>query len=101
MGGLVLGTLCTADKVDGGAYRIIGDTKRLGSLTGRLVRLFDRESGRVLRSTITKAPDYSFEFNNIAYRYRGYCVVEYDWPLTRSDPLNADITDMQTQEPMQ
>lgn len=46
----------SSDVQDGGAYRIVGTAKRLGVLIQRRVRLFDRETGRLLRETLTSSP---------------------------------------------
>ena len=95
----VIGSVYHGDTFIGGNYRIVGTTKRLGVFTQRRVCLFDRATCRCTQDKISDA-DGNYQFNNIAYQYRGYFVIEYDWPLERSDPLNADIADMVTPEPM-
>ncbi len=97
---LLTGELLSTDPETSGHYRIVGTAKRLGVFTQRRVRLLDRETGRLLRETLSDPVTGAYSFEYIAYKYRGYTVMELDWPPTRSDPLNADIADMVTPEPM-
>lgn len=92
----VLNEIARVDIADGGNYRIYGTAKRLGAFTQRQVCLLDRQTKRVLRQTLSDPIDGSYSFDYIAYRYRGYIVMELDWPPDRSDPLNAAVADLQT-----
>lgn len=87
------------DVVDGGTYKIWGTAKRLGAPVRRRIRLFERRSGRLIRETWSRESDGYYEFLNIAYRERGYTVVEYD-NANELTPLNADIKDLVTPAPM-
>jgi len=100
MAGRVINTILRRNLVDGGNYRIYGTAKRLGASIQRQVVLIDRKSKRVLRQTLSDPVDGSYSFDYIAYRYRGYIVMELDWPPERSDPLNAAVADLQTPVPM-
>ena len=94
--GIILNTIARRDVVHGGGYRIYGTAKRLGAFTQRQVILMDRKTRKVIRETISDPVDGSYSFDYIAYRYRGYIVMELDWPPDRSDPLNAAVADLQT-----
>jgi len=96
MAGIILNTLARRDVGHGGNYRIYGTAKRLGSVTQRQVILMDRKTRKVIRETVSDPVDGGYSFDYIAYRYRGYIVMELDWPPERSDPLNAAVADLQT-----
>jgi hypothetical protein len=83
-----------------GRYRIYGTAKRLGANTRRTIRLIHRRTGKLVRQTISDPTDGSYSFDYIPYFYRGYLVIEFDWPPDRSDPLNAAVADLQTPVPM-
>lgn len=95
MSGILWG-LISSDRDHGGNYRIYGTAKRLGASVQRSVVLLDRRTRQIIRETLSDPVDGSYSFDFIAYRYRGYIVMELDWPPERSDPLNAAIADLQT-----
>lgn len=84
------------DAWDGGNYRILGTVTELGLAGSYRVRLFERESGRLIRETWSNTAG-TYAFNNIAYRANGYFVVAYDHG---DNPLNAAIADLVTPESM-
>lgn len=96
----LIGELFSTDLDHGGHYRIYGTARRLGVFTQRRVRLIDRATGRLIQEAISDPVTGAYAFEQIAYRSRGYTVIELDWPPTRSDPLNAAVADLMTPEPM-
>lgn len=96
MAGVILSAPLVAQLDFAGAYRILGTVTELAVAGPYRVRLFGRQSGRLLRETWSAA-DGSYSFPNIAYRYQGYFVVAYDHG---DSPLNAAIADLVTPEPM-
>lgn len=97
MAGYIYGALMRGlDWRDGGRYCISGTLTREHVALSGPVRLFDRQTGRLLRQT-TAAANGSYSFVGLAYRYRGYIALAHDQNAT---PLNAAIADLITPEPM-
>lgn len=84
------------DLVDGGRFRIRGTVTELGVAGAYRVRLFDRQSGRLLREGWSAA-DGTYQFDYLAYRAQGYVAIAHDHG---DNPHNAAIADLITPEPM-
>jgi hypothetical protein len=84
------------DVTDGGAYQITGTVSELGVLGKYRVRLFYRQTGRLVQE-IWSGEDGTYVFRNIAYRLNGYFIVAYDHG---DEPLNACVADLITPEIM-
>ena len=89
------------DIVDGGLYQIVAATSdvgvsELGVPGSYRIRLFDRQSARLIRELWSNT-DGTYAFNNIAYRNQGYFLVAHDHTI----PLhNSAISDFVTPTPM-
>lgn len=84
------------DLVDGGRFRIRGTVTEAGVAGAYRVRLFDRQSGRLLREGWS-TPDGAYQFDYLAYRAQGYMAVAHDHGAS---PRNAALADLITPEPM-
>lgn len=84
------------DSADGGYYRIVITVDEQGVVGPYPLRLFDRRSGRLVRSAWAGA-DGVCVFENIAYRLQGYFAIAMDHG---ADPENAAIADLITPELM-
>lgn len=93
---LIVGTLGAWNQDYSGPYRILGTITEDGVPVSRLVRLFDRTSGRLLREIWSKS-DGAYSFDSLANRAQGYVVVAHDHG---DNPKNAAIADLITPEPM-
>lgn len=81
---------------DGGNYRIRGTVSELGIYGAYQIRLFNRSSGRCIRSTQSNL-DGEYAFDGIKYILNGYFTIAFDHG---DNPLNAAIADLITPEPM-
>jgi hypothetical protein len=88
--------LATYDAYDGGRYKIVGTASRLGVPGAYMVRLYRRDSGRLISETESN-PDGSYAFNNISKIDFGYFTVAFDHTAS---PVNAAISDLLTPVPM-
>lgn len=81
----------------GGRHRIVGTVTELGVAGRYKVRLFARNSGKIIYETLSTAADGSYSFNYIAAIPNGYFTIAFDHG---DNPLNAAIADLITPEPM-
>lgn len=80
----------------GQPYRIHGTVDELGAPGQYRVRLYDRQTGRLITQTRSR-PDGTWSFDWIPYLDAGYFVTAHD----HTDPLrNAAISDFITPEPI-
>jgi hypothetical protein len=75
-GRIMVGTLRT-DLEFGGGYKIMGITQRLGVPCKKLVRLYDRKSG-VLVKELWSNNNGTFVFDYLKYQVESYVVIEFD-----------------------
>ena len=88
--------LFTRDEQDGGVYQITGTVDELGQVGQYRVRLFDRVSGRSIRSVVSGS-NGTFTFDYLKYRSQEYFLVAFD---RGGSPVNAAIADLVTPEAM-
>jgi len=84
-----------------GIGRIYGTASRQGAPARRLVRLYDRRTGDLVRQIWSEPASGAYAFDWIAMRPYGYTVIEYDLPLDLlATPFNACIRHFVTPERM-
>lgn len=81
----------------GGRYKIKGIVTESGVVGDYIVRLFDRQTGRLIRKTISRSSDGYYEFLNLHGQINRYFAVAFDHG---DNPLNAAIADLITPELM-
>lgn len=79
-----------------GNYRIVGTVTESGIPGAYPVRLYDRQTGRLLAET-QSAANGDYAFSSLVNRLNGYFTVAHDYG---NNPLNAAIADLVTPEPM-